>query len=138
MDTRNPQPLVLVVEDYQDAREMYAAYLSFSGYRVAKATNNIETIKKTVELMPNIILMDLALPRMNEWKTTHRLKENERTQHIPIVTLTSHALTEHTEGAQQANYDSFVTKPYLPNALLTKIQRMLSTKAETGPTKKAS
>jgi CheY-like chemotaxis protein len=78
MDTRNSQPLVLVVEDYQDAREMYAAYLSFSGYRVAEATNGIEAIEKTVELMPDIILMDLALPRMDGWEATRRLKENER------------------------------------------------------------
>ena len=74
MDTRNTQPLVLVVEDYQDAREMYAAYLQFSGYRVAEATNGIEAIEKTLELLPDIILMDLALPRMDGWEATRRLK----------------------------------------------------------------
>jgi CheY-like chemotaxis protein len=60
--TSETQPLVLVVEDYQDAREMYAAYLSFSGYRVAEATNGIEAIEQAIELRPDIILMDLALP----------------------------------------------------------------------------
>ena len=138
MDTRTSQPLVLVVEDYQDAREMYAAYLSFSGYRVAEATNGIEAIEKTVELMPDIILMDLALPRMDGWEATRRLKENERTRHIPIVALTGHALAGHAEGARQAGCDSFVTKPCLPDALLAEIQRMLSARAETGPAKKAS
>ena len=58
-ETRSP--LVLVVEDYQDAREMYAAYLQFSGYRVAEAANGLEALVKTRELMPDIILMDLAL-----------------------------------------------------------------------------
>src|SRR4026207_437654 len=72
MDTRNSQPLVLVVEDYQDAREMYAAYLSFSGYRVAEATNGVEAIEKTIELMPDIILMDLALPQMDGWGAARR------------------------------------------------------------------
>ena len=138
MDTRNSQPLVLVVEDYQDAREMYAAYLSFSGYRVAEATNGIEAIEKTVELMPDIILMDLALPRMDGWEATRRLKENERTRHIPIVALTGHALAGHAEGARQAGCDSFVTKPCLPDALLAEIQRMLSARTETGPARKAS
>ena len=125
MDTRNPQPLVLVVEDYQDAREMYAAYLTFSGYRVAEATNGIEAIEKTVELMPDIILMDLALPRMDGWEATRRLKSNERTRHIPIVALTGHALAGHAEGARQAGCDAFVTKPCLPDALVAEIQRML-------------
>ena len=119
-------PLVLVVEDYQDAREMYAAYLQFSGYRVAEATNGMEAIEKTLELLPDIILMDLALPRMDGWEATRRLKMDERTKHIPIVALTDHALAGHAEGARQAGCDSFVTKPCLPDALVAEIQRMLA------------
>ena len=119
------KPLVLVVEDYQDAREMYAAYLQFSGFRVAEATNGIEAIERTLELMPDIILMDLALPRMDGWEATRRLKMDERTRHIPIVALTGHALAGHAEGARQAGCDSFVTKPCLPDALVAEIQRML-------------
>ena len=123
-DTRNP--LVLVVEDYQDAREMYAAYLQFSGYRVAEAANGLEALDKTRELMPDIILMDLALPKMDGWEATRRLKADERTRHIPIVALTGHALAGHAEGARQAGCDAFVTKPCLPDALVTEIERMLS------------
>jgi len=126
--TQTVQPLVLVVEDYQDAREMYAAYLQFSGYRVAEATNGLEAIEKTVELLPDIMLMDLALPRMDGWEAARRLKLDERTRHIPIVALTGHALAGHAEGARQAGCDSFVTKPCLPDALVAEIQRMLSTR----------
>jgi CheY-like chemotaxis protein len=136
MDTRKGQPLVLVVEDYQDAREMYAAYLTFSGFRVAEATNGIEAIEKTVELLPDIILMDLALPRMDGWEATRRLKMDERTKHIPIVALTGHALAGHAEGARQAGCDAFVTKPCLPDALVAEIERMLAGRAESGPAKK--
>jgi CheY-like chemotaxis protein len=128
--TDTSSPLVLVVEDYQDAREMYAAYLQFSGFRVAEATNGVEAIEKTIELMPDIILMDLALPRMDGWDATRRLKLDERTKHIPIVALTGHALAGHAEGARQAGCDSFVTKPCLPDALVAEIQRMLNTKAD--------
>jgi two-component system cell cycle response regulator DivK len=126
-------PLVLVVEDYQDAREMYAAYLQFSGYRVAEASNGLEALDKTRELMPDIILMDLALPKMDGWEATRQLKADERTRHIPIVALTGHALAGHAEGARQAGCDAFVTKPCLPDALVTEIQRMLSSRrAESG------
>ncbi len=138
MDTRHTEPLVLVVEDYQDAREMYAAYLTFSGYRVAEATNGVEAIEKTLELMPDIILMDLALPRMDGWEATRRLKDDERTKHIPIVALTGHALAGHAEGARQAGCDAFVTKPCLPDALVAEIQRMLSGRVESGSRKKAA
>jgi len=127
------EALVLVVEDYQDAREMYAAYLQFSGYRVAEATNGVEAIEKTLELLPDIILMDLALPKMDGWEATRRLKSDERTKHIPIVALTGHALAGHAEGARQAGCDSFVTKPCLPDALVAEIRKMLAARAPQEP-----
>jgi two-component system, cell cycle response regulator DivK len=124
--TDSPNPLVLVVEDYQDAREMYAAYLQFSGFRVAEAANGLEALERTLELLPDIILMDLALPKMDGWEATRRLKADERTRHIPIVALTGHALAGHAEVARQAGCDAFVTKPCLPDVLVAEIQRMLS------------
>jgi two-component system, cell cycle response regulator DivK len=123
---QSSNPLVLVVEDYQDAREMYAAYLQFSGYRVAEAGNGLEAIEKARTLLPDIILMDLALPKMDGWEATRRLKADELTRHIPIVALTGHALAGHAEGARQAGCDAFVTKPCLPDALVAEIQRMLA------------
>src|ERR671922_829464 len=90
-------PLVLVVEDYQDAREMYAAYLQFSGYRVAEAANGLEALEKTRELMPDVILMDLSLPKMDGWEATRRLKADRQTSHIPIVAVTAHALAGDAE-----------------------------------------
>jgi two-component system cell cycle response regulator DivK len=127
--TQTVQPLVLVVEDYQDAREMYAAYLQFSGYRVAEATNGFEAIEKTVELLPDIILMDLALPRMDGWEATRRLKLDERTRHIPIVALTGHALADHSRDAKDAGCDAFLTKPCLPEVLVVEIRKMLDSRA---------
>jgi CheY-like chemotaxis protein len=124
-------PLVLVVEDYQDAREMYAEYLTFSGFRVAEAANGIEALEKARELLPDIILMDLALPRMDGWEATRRLKSDARTRDIPVVALTGHALAGHADGARQAGCDAFVTKPCLPDALVAEIQRMLDLRNAT-------
>jgi two-component system, cell cycle response regulator DivK len=135
--TQRQQALVLVVEDYQDAREMYAAYLQFSGYEVAEATDGAQAIEKTLELMPDIILMDLALPKMDGWEATRRLKSDARTKHIPIVALTGHALAGHAEGARQAGCDSFVTKPCLPDALVAEIERMLAARS-IDPEKRSS
>ena len=128
-DAQNP--LVLVVEDYQDAREMYAAYLQFSGFRVVEAVNGLEAVEKTRELLPDIILMDLALPKMDGWEATEVLKADERTRHIPIVALTGHALADHADRARKAGCDAFVTKPCLPDALVAEIQKMLA--AGEGP-----
>ncbi|CAN5476460.1 response regulator [soil metagenome] len=118
-------PLVLIVEDYQDAREMYAAYLQFSGYRVAEATNGLEALEQARRLRPDIILMDLALPKMDGWEATRRLKADEHTRSIPVVALTGHALAGHAEGAREAGCDAFVTKPCLPDDLIAEIKRIL-------------
>ncbi|HXH05641.1 MAG TPA: response regulator [Vicinamibacterales bacterium] len=119
-------PLVLVVEDYEDAREMYAEYLRFSGFRVAEAANGYEALEQAAALAPDIILMDLALPRLDGWEATRRLKTDPRTRHIPILALTGHALAAHAATAQEAGCDAFVTKPCLPDALVAEIRRMLA------------
>ena len=120
------QPLILVVDDYQDAREMYAEYLQFSGFRVAEARNGNEAVEQAFALKPDLILMDLSLPGMDGWEATRRLKADERTSHIPIVALTGHALAGASEGAKKAGCDSFVTKPCLPDDLVVEVRRMLN------------
>lgn len=138
MTTRGRQrALVLVVEDYQDAREMYSEYLRFSGFDVIEASNGFEAIEKATDQIPDIILMDLALPRMDGWEATRRLKRDERTKGIPIVALTGHALAGHADSAQKAGCDSFVTKPCLPDALVAEIQRMLGVRRKTARPAKA-
>jgi CheY-like chemotaxis protein len=123
--TSKQGPLVLIVEDYQDAREMYAAYLQYSGFRVAEATNGYEAVQQAQDLKPDIILMDLALPKLDGWEATRRLKSDPRTRDISVVALSFHALEGHAEGARAAGCDAFVTKPCLPDALVAEIRRML-------------
>ena len=117
--------LILVVDDYQDAREMYAEYLQFSGFRVAEAKNGNEAVEQAFALKPDLILMDLSLPGMDGWEATRRLKADAATKHIPIVALTGHALAGASEGAKRAGCDSFVTKPCLPDDLVVEVRRML-------------
>lgn len=119
-------PLILVVDDYQDAREMYAEYLQFSGFRVAEAKNGNEAVAQALSLKPDLILMDLSLPGMDGWEATRLLKADQTTKHIPIVALTGHALAGASEGARKAGCDSFVTKPCLPDDLVVEVRRMLN------------
>jgi CheY-like chemotaxis protein len=118
-------PLILVVDDYEDAREMYAEYLRFCGFRVAEARNGNEALEQAFSLMPDLILMDLSLPGMDGWEATRQLKADPRTARIPVVALTGHALAGASEGAKKAGCDSFVTKPCLPDDLVVEVRRML-------------
>ena len=118
-------PLVLVVEDYADAREMYAEFLRFMGFRVAEARNGEEALARALELVPDVVLMDLALPLMDGWEATKRLRNDPQTANVIIVALTGHALAGHAEGARRAGCDAFVTKPCLPDDLVEVIRGLL-------------
>ncbi len=133
----NGAPLVLVVDDYQDAREMYVEYLDYSGFRTAEATNGVEALEKAFALQPDVILMDLSLPVMDGWEATRRLKADERTKAIPVVALTGHALAGHSEGAKEAGCDSFLTKPCLPEAVVVEVKRMVGKNAKAKPAKRS-
>ena len=125
MTTKSTKPRVLLVDDYPDAREMYAEYLQFSGFDVVEATNGMEALQSAVDRKPDIILMDLSLPVMDGWEATRRLKADDRTASIPVVALTGHALAGISEGAKRAGCDAFVTKPCLPEDLVKEIRKIL-------------
>ena len=125
-------PLVLVVDDFQDNREMFAEFLSLSGFRVAEAATGREAIDRGFELLPDVILMDLSLPELDGWEATRQLKNDPRTQHIPIVALTGHALADHSREAREAGCDAFLTKPCLPEVLVVEIRRMLDRRQGLG------
>ena len=127
MTSADATPLVLIVDDYQDAREMYAEYFVYSGFRTAEATNGHEAVQQAIELIPDIILMDLSLPGMDGWEATRRIKVDRRTSHIPIIALTGHALPGSSESARNAGCDGFVVKPCLPDAVVDEVRRLLAT-----------
>lgn len=120
---------VLVVDDYPDAREMYRAYLEYSGFEVVEAGNGVEALQRAVETEPDIILMDLSLPVMDGWEATRRLKADQRTAGIPVVALTGHALVGISDGAKRAGCDAFVSKPCLPEDLVKEIRKVLDLQA---------
>jgi CheY-like chemotaxis protein len=133
---RSPKhaPLILLVDDFPDNREMYAQFLKFSGMRVAEASNGHEALDQAFRLRPDLIVMDLSLPAMDGWEATRRLKSDARTKDIPVVALTGHALEGYSKGAMEAGCDGFITKPCLPADLLDEIKTMLDRKgAGTSP-----
>jgi len=120
-----PEPLVLVVDDYDDAREMYAESLIVCGFRVAEAADGLRAIELALELSPDVILMDLSLPGLDGWEATRRLKADARTMHIPVVALTGHAMASAIDRARQAGCDRFVVKPALPDVVVAEVRQAL-------------
>ena len=119
------EPLVLVVDDYQDAREMYAQYLEASGFRVAEARPGIEAVRIARELKPDCILMDLALPGIDGWEATRQIKADGRRRQIPVVAITGHTSELASRDARAAGCASFVIKPALPDAVVSEVRRVM-------------
>ena len=118
-------PLVLIVDDVDHGREICSEYLQFRGFRVATAADGQEALDKAFELLPDVILMDLSLPKIDGWEATRRLKNDDRTRAIPVVALTAHALASAHDKAMEAGCDSVVTKPCLPKDLEAEVRRQL-------------
>jgi two-component system cell cycle response regulator DivK len=119
------RPLVLLVDDYADAREMYSFYLERHGYRVEEAGDGHEALAKALDLLPAIILLDLSLPGVDGWELARILKQDARTAAIPIIALTAHALNGEQDRALSAGCDAFITKPCLPQVLARELERVL-------------
>jgi len=118
--------LVLVVDDFQDNREMFAEILSLSGFRVREAENGREALDRAFSEVPDVVLMDLSLPELDGWEATRRLKRDPRTAHVPVVALTGHALAECSRDAREAGCDAFLTKPCLPEVIVDEVRRVLA------------
>jgi two-component system cell cycle response regulator DivK len=118
-------PRVLIVDDFEDNREMYVAFLAFHGFRVDQATNGFEALERAFGEPPDVIVMDLSLPGLDGWAATRRLKEDPRTAHIPVLALTGHALDGASKAAREAGCDGYLTKPCLPERLLEEVRGVL-------------
>jgi two-component system, cell cycle response regulator DivK len=132
---------VLIVDDFEDNRAMYAEYLRYSGFEVIEASNGVEAIDRAREGSPDVVVMDLSLPVLDGWEATRRLKADARTRNIPVVALTGHALEGHSQGAREAGCDWFLAKPCLPETLLSTLNELLSREpasARGSPRTKAS
>ncbi len=125
--------LVLVVDDFEDNRVMYAEYLRHAGYRVIEAENGREAVDRAREALPDLVVMDLALPVMDGWQATRELKGDERTRVIPVIALTGHAMAGYSKGAREAGCDEFLTKPCLPKTLLERVRLLLARRAVAAP-----
>ena len=120
------RPVVLIAEDQQDLRQLYAEQLTLSGFDVIEAGNGAEAIDLSSSRMPDVILMDLSMPIVDGWEATKRLRADTRTAHIPVVALTAHDGSGELERATSAGCDWFVPKPCPPDALITEVRRVLS------------
>jgi CheY-like chemotaxis protein len=126
-DPADALPLVLIIEDDRDAREMYAVSLKANGFEVAQAHNGLQGLEKARDLQPAVVVTDLAIPGIDGFEFCRRLKGDARTKDIPVIAVTGHsALMGETERAHRAGCEVVLIKPCLPDKLVAEIHRRLA------------
>ena len=121
-------PLVLVVDDYEDNRRMFSEYLRLAGFRSEVASNGVEGLAKAAALRPEVIVMDLAMPDLDGFEVTRRLRADEATRRIPVIALTAYPLGYSRHAALEAGCDTYLSKPCGPKQLVAEIRRLLDTR----------
>ena len=117
-------PIVLIVDDTADVRDLYREYLTARGFRVATAPDGDSGIAAARRYRPDVIVMDLAMPWVDGITAIRRLKADARTRNVPVILLTGHAYRAIDQGALEAGAAVFLTKPCLPEDLEAQIRRL--------------
>ena len=116
---------ILVVEDQEDNRRILRDLLGNAGFELIEAESGEDAMSAVMTRRPDLILMDIQLPVVDGYEATRRIKANPDLRHIPIIVVTSYALSGDEEKARAAGCDGYVTKPFSPRQLLAKIKEYL-------------
>jgi two-component system cell cycle response regulator DivK len=116
---------ILVVEDHEDNRRIIHDLLTAHGFEVVEAMTGLEGVREAERQNPALILMDIQLPEIDGYEATRRIKSRSDLRHIPIIIITSYALSGDDLKAYAAGCDEYLSKPYSPRKLLIKIRKFL-------------
>jgi CheY-like chemotaxis protein len=108
---------VLLADDYEDTRELFREYLEYCGYRVALACDGVEAVEQARVVKPDVILLDVRMPRMTGTEALRLLRASPAFAHVPIVALTAHALDSERSAIIGEGFDMVLTKPCMPDSL---------------------
>jgi two-component system cell cycle response regulator DivK len=116
---------IMVVDDNEPSRDALSRRLKRRGYRILTAGDGQQAVATARTELPDLILMDLGLPGIDGWEATRQLKDGSSTQHIPVIVLSAHAMTNDRDLALAAGANDFDTKPVRFEQLLGKIDTLL-------------
>jgi two-component system cell cycle response regulator DivK len=116
---------VLIVEDNDDNRLIYATYFRHAGYTVLEAVDGEAGLALARSASPDLILMDGGLPIIDGWTATRQLKADKATADVPVILLTAHVLGEHHTRSMSIGADAYLIKPADPKDVLCEIERLI-------------
>lgn len=114
---------MLIVDDDVDARRMYGEFLRSKGWNVFTATDGRAGIDKTEALAPDVVVLDLAMPRVDGWTVLKQLRESSWTAHVPVVVVS--AVTDVRDAAFHAGADAYLAKPCMPEVVWMQVRALV-------------
>ncbi|NWF98607.1 MAG: response regulator [Nitrospirae bacterium] len=133
MEEEKKLPLrkILVVEDNQDSRELVVKVLKNKGYQMIEAEDGEQAIEKAIAESPNLILLDISLPKLSGYEVAKKLKEMDEFKDIPIIAFTAHAMKGDREKVLIAGFEGYISKPVNVRELPNQIKSYLRGKWES-------
>jgi two-component system cell cycle response regulator DivK len=116
---------ILVIEDTEDNRQIIRDLMTSAGYELIEAVDGESGVALAASAQPDLILMDIQLPVMDGYEATRRIKADAASAHIPIIAVTSYALSGDEAKTREAGCDGYIAKPFSPRALLAKVREFV-------------
>ena len=116
---------ILIAEDEKDIRELVGFTLTFGGYRVVEASNGAEAVEKAIGELPDLILLDVRMPKMTGYEACRTLKATKETRHIPVVFLSAKGQEAEVQEGISLGAIAYILKPFAPNDLLEQVAKFL-------------
>ena len=119
-----PLGRVLVVDDDEVIRQLIAVNLQLEGFEVSTAVDGQDCLEKVAQVRPDVITLDVMMPRLDGWVTAVRLRESPETAHIRVVMITARAQEHDVRRGNEIGVDAYVTKPFDPNQLIQTVRKL--------------
>lgn len=116
---------ILIAEDERDIRELIKFTLTFAGHQIIEAANGEEAVAKALEVVPDLILTDVRMPKMTGYEACKAIKANESTAHIPVVILSAKGQDEERDLGIESGADEYIVKPFAPDELTKRVAEIL-------------
>jgi DNA-binding response OmpR family regulator len=120
------EPLILVAEDERDIRELIVFTLQMAGFNVVEVPNGEEAVKKVPEVKPDLILMDVRMPKMTGFEACKALKQQENTRNIPVIFLSAKGQEAEISTGLELGAEEYFLKPFAPDDLIRRVNKILT------------
>lgn len=117
---------ILIAEDERDIRDLIEFTLQFAGHEVVKATNGAEAVEMAPKVMPDLIMMDVRMPKMTGYEACREIKQMDEVKHIPVVFLSAKGQESEIDTGLEAGAYEYILKPFAPDQLTQRISEVLA------------